>query len=37
MKAAGVKFVKLVVGRQAAAFDVPEELANDIEFTMAEL
>jgi len=27
----------LVVGRQAAAFDVPEEFANDIEFTMAEL
>lgn len=32
-----VKFVKLVKGRQAAAFDVPEEFTNEIEFRMAEI
>ena len=32
-----MKFVKLVKGRQAAAFDVPEEFTNEIEFRMAEI
>lgn len=29
--------MKIVKGRQAAAFDIPEDFVNDLEFTLAEL
>lgn len=32
-----MKFVKLVKGKEAAAFDLPEELCDEVDFTMEKL